>query len=166
MADYAGISVEEYTAVEKKLLGFHDCPLRAGLRICSILRFDPYDLLPLDDVWQPSWEPKGGLWHALTASDGSVISYQHFDEIFTNRRRQMKMTQQEVADKAGIPLRNNQKFETRNNPFHSRGAESVLLVCKVMDLDPYELLKIEKRMMTEETIPSVKIDPLEAWVWP
>ena len=169
VSEYANLDPEAYTAVEDKPFGFHECPLRAGLRICTILRFDPFDLLPMDeDVWQPSWEPIEGKWHALMAEDGSIVSYQFFDEIFTNRRRQMRMTQFEIAKRAGVTLRNYQRFEARDYGFCNRGVESVLAVCSVMGLDPYMLIKAEKQLNREKTAmkTEVEFDRLKAWMEP
>lgn len=57
--------------------------------------------------------------------------------ILKNRREEMKFTQQQVADKAGILLRQYQRLESGEREITGASARIMLSVCEVLKLDPY-----------------------------
>lgn len=61
--------------------------------------------------------------------------------ILLNRRKQLNLTQQQVADKAGIDIRQYQKFESGEQKFQNTSMKIGLAVCKALELNPYRFLK-------------------------
>lgn len=57
--------------------------------------------------------------------------------ILLQRRKEMKLTQQQVAQAAGIQLRQYQRVENGECSFSGSSARIVLSVCEVLQLDPY-----------------------------
>lgn len=72
---------------------------------------------------------KNGL--MLCLIDGQVLRY---------RREKLGMTQQQVADKAGIQLRQYQRFESNERGLSGASMRIGLSVCSVLKLDPYEVM--------------------------
>lgn len=70
-----------------------------------------------------------GWMHCLT--DGQVLR---------RRREEMGLTQQQVADKAGIQLRQYQRFESNERGLSGASMRIGLSVCSVLKLDPYEVM--------------------------
>lgn len=60
--------------------------------------------------------------------------------ILQNRRKQLNLTQKQVAEKAGINIRQYQKFESGEQKFQNTSMKIGLAVCKVLELDPYRFL--------------------------
>lgn len=70
----------------------------------------------------------GMVFERIPAHDGSVL---------LSRRKEMKMTQQQVADAAGIQLRQYQRVEAGERTLSGSSARIMLSVCEVLQLDPY-----------------------------
>lgn len=64
----------------------------------------------------------------IPAHDGSILQ---------ERRKELKMTQQQVADAARIQLRQYQRVEAGERTFSGSSARIMLSVCEVLQLDPY-----------------------------
>ena len=58
-------------------------------------------------------------------------------EILVNRRKELKLKQQDVADMAGIQLRQYQRFENGAGSITSSAGRVLLGVCKALKLDPF-----------------------------
>lgn len=83
-----------------------------------MIKFIPFQF-PESDGWV----------HCLT--DGQVLRH---------RREEMGLTQQQVADKAGIQLRQYQRFESNERGLSGASMRIGLSVCSVLKLDPYEVM--------------------------
>lgn len=62
------------------------------------------------------------------------------NRILATRRKELKMTQQQVADKAGIQLRQYQRLEGGERNITGSTGRVLLAVCKALQLDPYTLV--------------------------
>ncbi len=60
--------------------------------------------------------------------------------ILQKRRAELNMTQQQVADKAKIQLRQYQRLESEERDIISASARIMLSVCAALKLDPYLFL--------------------------
>jgi transcriptional regulator with XRE-family HTH domain len=60
--------------------------------------------------------------------------------ILQKRRTELNMTQQQVADKAKIQLRQYQRLESEERSITSASARIMLSVCAALKLDPYLFL--------------------------
>lgn len=60
--------------------------------------------------------------------------------ILQKRRAELNMTQQQVADKARIQLRQYQRLESEERSITSASARIMLSVCAALKLDPYLFL--------------------------
>ena len=60
--------------------------------------------------------------------------------ILLHRRKQLGMTQQEVADAAKIQLRQYQRFERGERTMASASMRIGLSICAVLELDPYRFV--------------------------
>lgn len=70
--------------------------------------------------------------------DGQTWEFAQFEHtILQNRRHQLGMTQQQVADAAQIQLRQYQRFESGERSLSSSSLRIGLAVCYVLRLDPY-----------------------------
>lgn len=56
------------------------------------------------------------------------------------RRKEFRMTQQQVADAAGVALRQYQKFESGERKMSSATMRTGLSICRVLKLDPYRFV--------------------------
>ena len=65
--------------------------------------------------------------------------------ILKERRRELGLTQIEVAMESGIELQQYQRFEKGSRPFETCSFKIGLRVCAALELDPYELLFISNR---------------------
>lgn len=80
---------------------------------------------------------------------GEFMQQSH--HIIRQRREELNLTQQEVAERAGILLRQYTRFETGERDICSSSARIVLAICAVLKLDPYELFpEIEKYQKENE----------------
>lgn len=70
----------------------------------------------------------GDRFNIIPAHEGSVL---------LQRRKEMKMTQQQVADAAGIQLRQYQRVESGERSFSGGSARIMLSICEALKLDPY-----------------------------
>lgn len=57
--------------------------------------------------------------------------------ILLQRRKELNLTQQQVADQAGIQLRQYQRFECGERSISGSSGRIMLAICKVLLLDPY-----------------------------
>ncbi len=67
----------------------------------------------------------------LCLTDGQVLRH---------RREELGLTQQQVADKAGIQLRQYQRFESNERGLSGASMRIGLSVCSVLKLNPYEVM--------------------------
>lgn len=58
-------------------------------------------------------------------------------ELLVDRREQLRLTQQEVADKAGIQLRQYQRFESGERALRTSTLRVALAVCDALMLDAH-----------------------------
>ena len=65
--------------------------------------------------------------------------------ILKERRRELGLTQIEVAMESGIELQQYQRFEKGIRPFETCSFKIGLRVCAALELDPYDLLFIINR---------------------
>ena len=75
--------------------------------------------------------------HDLRLNDNIKIP----NTLLSHRRRQLKLTQKEVAKYSGIALTTYQRFEDGTRDFTSCRASTFLTVCSALALDPYEFFK-------------------------
>lgn len=61
-------------------------------------------------------------------------------ELLVERRDQLRLTQQEVADKAGIQLRQYQRFESGERALRSSTLRVALAVCDALMLDAHRFV--------------------------
>lgn len=61
-------------------------------------------------------------------------------ELLVERREQLRLTQQEVADKAGIQLRQYQRFESGERALRSSTLRVALAVCDALMLDAHRFV--------------------------
>lgn len=73
-------------------------------------------------------EEAGLTWDIAQLNEGDILSY---------RRKELKLKQQEVADLAGVQLRQYQRFESGAANIMSSSGKVLLAVCKALKLDPY-----------------------------
>ena len=81
--------------------------------------------------------------------------------ILRNRREQLELSQQQVADGANLQLRQYQRFESGERYIESATMKTALAVCAVLKLNPYvffpEAEEINKyRELTEREPVTVK----------
>lgn len=67
----------------------------------------------------------------------TYVLMQQTHQILRQRRLELGMTQAQVADAAGILLRQYARIEGQEGAFRSSGARIFLSVCAVLKLDPY-----------------------------
>ena len=65
------------------------------------------------------------------------ITAQTAHQILFQRRKELRMTQQQVADKAGMQLRQYQRLESGEREISSASGNIMLPICKALMLDPY-----------------------------
>ena len=61
------------------------------------------------------------------------------------RREWLGLTQQGVADRAGIPLRQYQRFESGERALSSASLKIALAVCDALELDPHRFVQPRRR---------------------
>ncbi len=94
-----------------------------------------------------------------TSSDGKYFAVLSEDRIFFNRRTRLGLTQKEVADKAGVPLRQYQRLESGDIELRKSTAEFALSVCAVLLLDPYEMAGVQVKQPDPSTLkPQITFD--------
>ena len=74
------------------------------------------------------------------AQEGTFERIQLEHHILLQRRKELKLTQQKVADKAGIQLRQYQRLESGERNISSSSGRIMLSVCDALKLDPYLFL--------------------------
>ena len=79
------------------------------------------------------------------SKDGRYIAILTEDRILFNRRNKLGLTQQQVADMAGIPLRQYQRLESGTSDLSTTTATIALSVCSVLLLDPFEMVRINAK---------------------
>ena len=75
---------------------------------------------------------------SLNNMDYELLELEH--HILQQRRKELKLTQQQVADSAGIQLRQYQRFESGERNITGSSARIMLSVCEVLLLDPFVFL--------------------------
>lgn len=73
------------------------------------------------------------------------------------KRKELQMTQQQVADKAGVQLRQYQRLEKGNRDIANASGKIMLSICKALKIDPYSFVgketdKPEKKYVLFEPI--------------
>lgn len=74
----------------------------------------------------------------------NVLIHDHV--LLRNRRIELGLTQQQVADKANIQLRQYQRVESGERHIRSASAKTMLSICAVLKIDPYEFFPNFKDM--------------------
>ena len=90
--------------------------------------------------------------------DNQYIAFQSDDRIFFSRRQQLNMTQQELADRAGVPLRQIQRLEAGTSNIETCPMGTALSICAALLLDPYQFIHINPQPDPESLVP---LPPLE-----
>lgn len=80
---------------------------------------------------------------APSMEDSEFVNLVHPDHApLIYRRKALGMTQQQVADPAGITLRQYQKFESGERTLSSATMRIGLAICHVLNLDPYRFVNL------------------------
>lgn len=75
--------------------------------------------------------------------NGEELELMELDQhILQNRRHQLGMTQQQVADAAHIQLRQYQRLESGERSMSGASLRIALSICAVLRLDPYRFVPI------------------------
>lgn len=77
-----------------------------------------------------------------TSLDGRFVIGQEDCQVLCSRREQLELTQQQVADKAGIKLQQYQRLETGERHLSGCSMRIGLAICAVLLLDPYEVISV------------------------
>ena len=75
-----------------------------------------------------------------TSLDGLYYIKQSTGQILHDRRKQLGMTQKEVADMAGVHIKQYQRLEAEERSLAGCGMKIGLGVCAALLLDPYDLI--------------------------
>ena len=75
-----------------------------------------------------------------SANKGGEHMADRVASILKERRKEMELTQSEVAHEVGIDLQSYQKFESGKRKLENCSMRIGLQVCAALELDPYELL--------------------------
>ncbi len=78
-----------------------------------------------------------------TSLDGQYVVGLEDTGILRSRREQLEMTQQEVAERAGIKLPQYQRIESGERQLSGCSMRIGLAICAVLMLDPYEQVHVE-----------------------
>ena len=95
-----------------------------------------------------------------TINGETYILMQQTHHILRQRRLELGLTQSQVAENAGILLRQYARIEGQEGTFRSSSARIFLSVCAVLKLDPYMFFPEIKDNETEETA-AVQETPIE-----
>lgn len=99
--------------------------------------------------------------------DGKLFAALSDNRIFFNRRTKFGLTQQQVADMAGVPLRQYQRLETGEVDLLKSSMGFGLSVCAVLMLDPYEISAVTVKQPDPSKLkPQDIIDVKESDVFP
>ena len=90
--------------------------------------------------------------------DNQYYAFQSDDRIFFSRRQQLNMTQQELADRAGVPLRQIQRLEAGDSDIRTCPMGTALSICAALLLDPYQFIHINPQPDPDSLVP---LPPLE-----
>lgn len=85
-------------------------------------------------------EPKFVPYEPVKTTDGRFIIIQQDHQVLQSRRQQLGLTQQQVADRSHILLRQYQRLESGEQPFLRSSIRIGLSVCAALLLNPYEFL--------------------------
>ena len=75
-------------------------------------------------------------------ADNQYFAFQSDDRVLFSRRQQLNMTQQELADQAGVPLRQIQRLEAGDSDIRTCPMNTALSICAALLLDPYQFIHI------------------------
>lgn len=78
------------------------------------------------------------LYYKDESNDYADGRFEH--HILANRRKELKMTQQQVAEQAGMQLRQYQRLELGERNITGSTGRVLLAICDVLKLDPYVLV--------------------------
>lgn len=81
--------------------------------------------------------------------DGDWLILAHDYVLLKNRRLELGLTQQQVADKAKIQLRQYQRVESGERHITGASGRIMLAICAVLKIDPYEFFPEFKQMWKE-----------------
>lgn len=88
----------------------------------------------------------------------------HFEhQILAERRKELKMTQQQVAEKAGMQIRQYQRLENGERNITGSTGKVLLSICNVLKLDPYILIACGNKPpeMKYIILPPIEIQGIE-----
>ncbi len=80
------------------------------------------------DTYQPAKDKLNEFGYELVEFSGNILA---------NRRKELGMTQQQVADAAKILLRQYQRFESNERDLASSSFRIGMKICRALQLDPH-----------------------------
>ena len=84
-----------------------------------------------NDTYKPRTEQINGEEYELAEMEHHILQ---------NRRKELGLTQQQVADLASIQIRQYQRLETGERSIRGASLRIALLICQVLKLDPYRFV--------------------------
>ena len=95
----------------------------------------------------------------IRSLDGKFIIGQEDHQVLRSRREQLGLTQQQVADRARIQLKQYQRLETGERHLSGCSMRIGLAVCAVLLLDPYDCVTVSADQPDPETMkPQRRVD--------
>lgn len=88
-----------------------------------------------DKIFNDNYEPEKEI---INSEEYIIVETER--SILYRRRNQMKLTQQQVADKANITIRQYQRLESGERNMHSASLQVALSICDVLKLDPHRFI--------------------------
>lgn len=90
-----------------------------------------------NDTYSPRTERINGEEYELAEMEHHILQ---------NRRKELGLTQQQVADLASIQLRQYQRLESGERSIRGASLRIALLVCQVLELDPFRFVPEANRL--------------------
>lgn len=90
-----------------------------------------------NDTYSPRTEQINGEEYELAEMEHHILQ---------NRRKELGLTQQQVADLASIQLRQYQRLESGERSIRGASLRIALLVCRVLELDPFRFVPEANRL--------------------
>lgn len=78
-----------------------------------------------------------------SVGEWELLEFDH--HILNNRREELGLTQEQVAEKAHIKLEQYQYYENGKRSMATANMRIGLSICRVLELDPYRFVSISKR---------------------
>lgn len=90
-----------------------------------------------DDLFLDTYKP---LTHDLLGSGDEWFFFETDNSILKNRREELGLTQQEVANAAHIQIRQYQRLESGERSIRGSSLRIGLSICSALKLDPYRFM--------------------------